>query len=397
MVTAQETRTQPLVMPKMSMTMTEGTLVVWHRSEGERIRSGDVVCEVTTDKVDMEVESPLDGTLTRIVAQPEDVIEVGAPIAYVATESEDLLDGLLDGAPTPSAPEPTPEPQQATAPAATVEGAVAAVPYARTRSAELGVDLRTITPTGPHNTIRVSDVDAAAPAAPVEPAPAEPARAPAPTGVPPKRAPRSTRAVVAERMSASAEVPQFTVYRDLNLDTAPRQGCGWTTVLVHAYAHALRAHPGLNARWTGEDVEPLPEVCVALAVDTDRGLLAPVLRDPDLCTLPTLEHRIRELVARARDGKMSTMDEPSTTVSNLGGWQVHSFNALLTPPQATALSIGAVGPQVVPVGEGIGVRTRCRVGLTVDHRVADGADAARLLSTLQDLLDASPPDRELCS
>ncbi|MQA10616.1 MAG: 2-oxo acid dehydrogenase subunit E2 [Pseudonocardiaceae bacterium] len=396
-------REQPLVMPKMSMTMEEGTLVVWHKSEGEPIRSGDVVCEVTTDKVDMEVESPLDGTLARIVAQPDDVVLVGEPIAFVATEAEDLLEGLLDG-PSPSAAEaaPAPEPAveavvgagraQATsqATAAAAQGTAAAVPYARKRAAELGVDLGALRPTGPHGTIRVADVESAAPAE-ANGAGSAPSAPAGPSGQ------RKSRAAIAGRMAASAEVPQFTVYRDLNLDTARRDGCGWTTVFTHAFAHALRAHPALNATWTGEDVRALDDIGVALAVDTDRGLLAPVLRDPDLSPLPVLERRIRELVDRAKAGTLTLDDlaNASTTVSNLGSWQVHSFNALLTPPQATALSVGAVARQVVPVHDGIGVRTRCRVGLTVDHRVGDGADAARLLGTVQRLLDASEPEADL--
>ncbi|TCP54030.1 pyruvate dehydrogenase E2 component (dihydrolipoamide acetyltransferase) [Tamaricihabitans halophyticus] len=402
-------REQPLVMPKMSMTMEEGTLVVWHKSPGDEIRSGDVVCEVTTDKVDMEVESPLAGTLARIVAQPEDVVPVGEPIAFIASDADDLLDGLLDGpsgngsagsgssgdgsaGDDPAKSEPataSPTPVSANDSAASAQGSVAAVPYARTRAAELGVELATVQPTGPHGTIRVADVEGQAgqPAPAVQPAPAPAPAVPAPAA--PARGKRGPRALIADRMSASAQIPQFTVYRELNLDTARRAGASWTAVLTHAFAHALRAFPALNAVWTGDDVQRLDVVGVALAVDTPKGLIAPVLRDPDLVTLPVLDRQLRELVGRARDGKLglADLDGASTTVSNLGSWQVESFNALLTPPQATALSLGAVGPQVVPVEDGIGVRTRCRVGLTLDHRVGDGADGARLLATMQQLLE----------
>lgn len=270
------------------------------------------------------------------------------------------------------------------------------MPYARKRAQELGVDLTTLTPTGPHDTIRVSDVqdhqdrDTPTYRATVD-------QEPVPPTEPVKPAKRSSRGALARKMSASAQVPQFVVYRDLNLDTARRDGCGWTTVLTHAFAHALRAHPALNASWVDDDVRRLDDVVVALAADTPRGLLAPVLHNPDLVTLPVLQRRIREVLGRAQDGTLTAaeLDGATTTVSNLGGWQVHSFNALLTPPQATALSLGAVGPQVVPVGDGIGVRARCRVGLTVDHRVGDGADAARLLATMQQLLDASEPEEDL--
>ncbi|MEU0507606.1 dihydrolipoamide acetyltransferase family protein [Amycolatopsis sp. NPDC006125] len=416
----------PLVMPKMSMTMTEGTLVAWHKSEGDEVRAGEVVCEVATDKVDMEVEAPADGTLARIVAQPDDVVAVGEPIAYLATAAEDLLAGLFDGpapepepepvptaprrvaaepAPPPAAREPQPGPtpaaparvtaepapastalrriaaesepgpaaptrvaaepepalaapaRVATAPTATPPRRVAAVPAARRVAAERGIDLATITPTGPAATIRLADL-------------------------PPPAPRRSRRAVIARRMSASAQVPQFVVYRDLDM---PARG-DWTTVFLRALAGALRRHPELNAEWADGDVRRHDHVGVALAVDTGRGLLAPVLRDPDLDD--RLAERVRDLVRRARAGKLTLaeMSGGTTTLSNLGGFGVDAFHALLSPPQATALAVGRVQEKVVPVPGGIGLSLRCTVGLTVDHRVGDGADAARLLASVQELL-----------
>ncbi|WP_435582164.1 dihydrolipoamide acetyltransferase family protein [Amycolatopsis thermoflava] len=385
----------PLVMPKMSMTMTEGTLVTWHKSEGDEVRAGEVVCEVATDKVDMEVEAPADGTLARIVAQPDEVVAVGEPIAYLTTAAEDLLAGLFDG----PAPEPAPQPERErewepepvpAAPAAAQPGPapaapaaaqpkpkpaapaaaqpkpkpaaparVAAVPAARRAAAERGIDLATITPTGPAATIRLADLP--------------------PLEVKPRRSPR---AVIARRMSASAQVPQFVVYRDLEVPAAG----DWTTVFLRALAGALRRHPELNAEWADGDVRRHDHVGVALAVDTGRGLLAPVLRDPDLDD--GLAERVRDLVRRARAGKLTLaeMSGGTTTLSNLGGFGVDAFHALLSPPQATALAVGRVQEKVVPVPGGIGLSLRCTVGLTVDHRVGDGADAARLLASVQELL-----------
>ncbi|MDQ0382471.1 dihydrolipoamide acetyltransferase family protein [Amycolatopsis thermophila] len=351
----------PLVMPKMSMTMTEGTLVTWHKAEGDEVRAGEVVCEVTTDKVDMEVEATTDGTLARIVAQPEDVVAVGEPIAYLATATDDLLEGLFD---TPT-PETEPEPEPAAEPVAVPAGPpswVPAVPAARRAAAERGIDLATITPTGPAATIRLSDLP--------------------PLEVKPRRGPR---AVIARRMSASTQVPQFVVYRDLELTATGRN---WTTVFVRALARALREHPRLNAEWADGDVRRHDHVGVALAVDTERGLLAPVLRDPDLDDADVLAERVRDVVRRARAGKLTLaeMSGGTTTLSNLGGFGVDAFHALLSPPQATALAMGRVQEKVVPVPGGIGLSLRCTVGLTIDHRVGDGADAARLLSTIQDML-----------
>ncbi|MEU6643839.1 dihydrolipoamide acetyltransferase family protein [Saccharomonospora sp. NPDC046836] len=362
-----------LVMPKMSMTMTEGVFLAWRKAEGDPVRQGEVVCEVTTDKVDMEVEATVDGVLTRLIAEPEDVIAVGEPIAYLSSEADDLLDGLFD-TPAPAEPEPEPEPEPVAAVAAPRGNGVAAVPAARRLAAERGIDLATLTPTGPWETIRLADL----PTVDTPPAPV-------------KRV-RGGRAAVARRMSASAQVPQFVLYRDVDLTTAAtrRGAIGWTAVFTKVLATALRRHPELNAGWVDGGVRRHDHVGVALAVDTERGLLAPVVTDPDRQELATLARRISDVVGRARAGRLELAElsaPASTTLSNLGGAGIDAFQALLTPPQATALALGAIAPKVVPVPGGIGVRLRCTVGLSVDHRVADGADGARLLATVQELLD----------
>jgi pyruvate dehydrogenase E2 component (dihydrolipoamide acetyltransferase) len=194
---------------------------------------------------------------------------------------------------------------------------------------------------------------------------------------------RSVRAAVNRAMERSAAVPQFTVFADLDLEAlrAARGRVGWTTLLVRALALTLRDAPNLNG-----DHE---HVGVALAADTPVGLLAPVVRDPDRMPAAELDAVIRATVEKARNGRLSAADlaGATVTVSNLGGWQVQSFQALLTPPQAAVLSVGAIEqrPAVGPDG-GLTVRTTCTVGLTVDHRAADGADAARLLAAMKRLV-----------
>jgi pyruvate dehydrogenase E2 component (dihydrolipoamide acetyltransferase) len=192
-------------------------------------------------------------------------------------------------------------------------------------------------------------------------------------------------------MVQSAAVPQFVVFRDLDLEVlaAARGRVSWTALLVAAHATALRGDPALHAVWAGERREPLEHLRVAVAVDTPHGLLAPTLPDPDRMPVAELDRAVGALAARAREGRLSLDDlrPGATTVSNLGGMGVDAFTALLTPPQATALSVGGVGPVPVAVPGGVGTRVRCRVGLAVDHRVADGADAARLLARLQALCD----------
>ncbi len=402
----------PLTMPKMSMTMEEGTMVSWLKKVGDPIKSGEAVCEVATDKVDMEVESPFDGVLARITAEINEVIKVGDPIAYITTDADDLLGGLFD---EPAAEMPavaSGEPSRGTTdqdqlvesegPAA-ASGWIAAVPKARALAVERGLDLAAINPTGPWGAIRVADVDGtqeptAVPVAPRAVRAEVPVESPADPVVqrdPQTERRRRTRMAVAKAMSRSAGVPQFTVYGELDLEAAAAvrktelSGASWTTVLVKAQALALLRCPQLNAFWTDDGPVENAEIGIALAVDSPVGLLAPVLHNPDTVPLSELDRDMKALFAKVRQG-LATADELSggtTVFSNLGGLGVDSFNALLTPPHATALSAGEVRKKLVVLDDDVfGPRLSCTVGLTVDHRVADGADAARYLTALKEIV-----------
>lgn len=373
----------PLTMPKMSMTMEEGTMVSWLKAVGDTVRSGEPICEVATDKVDMEVESPFDGTLARIVAQPDEVLPVGATIAFITTEADDLLGGLFDAPAAVAMDTSTPG-------VAAREGVVPAVPAARSLAHREGIELAAVPPTGPWGTVRVADVEAAVP----QPAPPEPVVVESPGDLLAARR-RRTRAVVAKVMSESAMVPQFTAFVDLDLSVleplrkSVLGGASWTALLLRAQSRALAEHPHVNASWVDGDVEHHEHVGIALAVDSPTGLLAPVLVDPHVTPLAELVAEIAELVELARGGTLplARLSGGTSVFSNLGGFGVHSFNALLTPPQATALSAGAVARTLVVRDDGaFGSRLTCRVGLTVDHRVADGADAARVLATIADIV-----------
>jgi len=366
-------------MPKMSMTMTEGTLVSWHRAEGETVSAGVVICEVTTDKVDMDVESPVDGTVARLVARPDDVVPVGTPIAFLVSDAEDLLDTDTDPEePAPGAelqldvqsePADQPRPQ----PGGALPGWVPAMPLARRIAREQGLDLSTVTGSGPNGAVRVDDL----------------------RGLPDPRAHR--RAALARTMTASLAVPQCVAYRELDLTelSAVRGGIGWTSLLVHAFAGALRGDRALNVVYDPAKAGPAPldHVAVAVAVDTPRGPLAPVLPDPDLNSVDQLHTKLRDLINRARRGRLLATDlaAGSTTLANLGGRGVESFSTMLTPPHATALTVGAVTAKPVVGPDGLTARQRCTVGLVVDCRVADGADAACLLNDLARRLGA--PDQ----
>lgn len=425
----------PLNMPKMSMTMEFGTVVEWEVDLGGPVRNGDAVVVVTTDKVDMDVEVTCDGTLVEILAQPGDHVPVGQPIAYIESEADDLLGDLFAAAPAASdaSAEAPVQPSSHAAPGVSSAGgpstAIRAVPLARRLAAEAELDLATVAASGPARTIRARDVRAALAVAQLEagaPAPAAIAPAvPAATSAPAATAPsapvpaaptatagadttqasdvallgdartRRLRVATARVLEASALIPQFTAYRTFDLSRlaharkASLKGIGWTTLLLRAYALTLREYPQLNGYWAGQGVRPNSHVGTSLAIDTQSGLLAPVIMNPDQMTVKILNSTIRQLAESVKDGKVdpASLEGGTGTVSNLGSMGVDRFNALLTPPQATALSLGAVGIRPVFDADGeLHAQTACDAGLTIDHRVADGADAARALQTMQDFL-----------
>ena len=289
---------------------------------------------------------------------------------------------------------------------------MAAVPRARGLAAERGIDLATVTGTGPDGLIRVADVEALAqqPAAAAAEASAPPVqkvpetastapKAPAqPTpqvaAKPPSKSRKSAiRAAVARKMTPSATIPQFTVWRELELDSAntQRRGISWTTVLLRAYAAALRDVPDLLSRWEDDQATESGPPAIALAVATDRGLLVPTLSEPDLADAHALDAEIRAVVKAAHTGKLdpSYMAVANGSISNLGGMGVDRFQALLTPPQASVLSLGTIRQRPVAVPGGVGLALTVHAGITVDHRVADGAHAAQLLDVMARRLGGS--------
>jgi pyruvate dehydrogenase E2 component (dihydrolipoamide acetyltransferase) len=236
---------------------------------------------------------------------------------------------------------------------------------------------------------------AAAPSPPPDAAPVVvevPGERDAPTTMDRKRA--ALRAATAKVVTRSAAIPQFTLHRAIDLTRAAvrRQGRTWTTEIVVALATALRAHPELNARWDDEAARavPIDRVRIGLAVAVPAGLVVVGLDDPDRITPTHANEHVLEVVDRARSGALDSADVEGVTftVSNLGGFGVDAFDALLMPPQAGILSVGRVAERPVVVDGHVRPRLQVDVGLTVDHRVADGADGATLLATFADALEA---------
>jgi len=377
----------PIIMPKMSMTMTEGEVAMWLVKVGDQVNEGDVIAEVMTDKVDMEVESTHTGTLIEITVE-EGTVAVGDPIGYLEGEESGL--GDLFGDDDEAAPEdpgaeepvsqdpasgdaPDDQPARESEPVAT-SGPIAAVPRARGLAREHGVDLTQVRGSGADGVVTVSDVEAAIGGTTITRKPARDRAA-------------KIRAAVARTMAESASVPQFTVWRDLVLDEANgrREGLSWTTVLLRAYAAALRDVPELLCRWEDDSAIPGGPPSVALAVATPDGLMVPVFAEPDTAVPRELDAEIKRVVADANQGRLDSayLGVANGSLSNLGGLGVDRFQALLTPGQASVMALGSIKQRPVTVPGGVGLALTVTAGLTVDHRLADGAHAATMLERFE--------------
>jgi pyruvate dehydrogenase E2 component (dihydrolipoamide acetyltransferase) len=400
----------------LSATMESATLLQWTVQPGDTVSEGQPIAEVSTDKVDMDLEAPFAGTIVELSVEPGSEIPLGGLLATIETEAEDLLGGLdLGGGSAEGASEPEPKtvktPAANEAPEGAAPGAIVpASPPARKMARRHGIDLSQIDPTGRRGQITPSDVAKAIDrlAGGSLPRPAPRVAEPKPAAATSKAAPSTAapappvddarrlaikRATV-EAMNRSAVVPQFTLYRTVDLEPAAnrRAGASWTTVLVRALAVATREHPELNASWNADDGVAVGNdgVKVGLAVDRPGvGLVVSSIADPDLADLDDADAAVRALVDRTRTGKLrpEDMGAGSVTLSNLGGIGVDRFEALLFPPQAIIMSVGTIRHRPVAKADGsLRATLTAEVGLTVDHRVADGADGARFLQTFVDAL-----------
>lgn len=399
--------TREIRLPALSATMEEATLLEWKVSPGDTVTEGQPIAEVSTDKVDMDLEAPFGGTIVELLVEAGATVALGQTVATLEAEEDDMFAGMNLGAPSEvsAAPEERPEPAAPVATPRTETGIVPASPPARKMARELGVDLGEVEPTGARGQVTPLDVKnhhekTTAPSAATAASSPEPAAVVAETPsapVPVSDAKRlAVRRATVDVMNRTATVPQFTLWRTLHLDRAAERkgGMGWTTLLVRSLAAALETHPELNARWDDEQRQtvPFPGRSVGIAVDRPGlGLVVATLADPSALDPEDADRAVRALVDRARTGKIRPEDmaQASITLSNLGGMGVDRFNALLFPPQAAILSIGSIRHRPVATGDGaLKAVLTAEVGLTVDHRVADGADGARYLDTFTHLVES---------
>ena len=430
-----------ILMPALSPTMTEGTLARWLKKEGDEVRAGDVLAEIETDKATMEVEAVDEGVLGKIlVADGTAGVQVNQPIAVLVEQGEAVPSGETPAAaaPAPAAPAPAaaaaPAPQQAApmsnghAPDGHAKGErVFASPLARRMASQAGIELSSLTGSGPGGRIVRADIEAAqaggtktaapapvakAPApqaaAPQPAAPAPAAKAPAPAiGAPHTLLPNSSmRKVIARRLSeAKSTIPHFYVSIDIEIDAllklradlnakSAKDGPGAfklsvNDLVIKAAAVTLRRVPKVNATWTDDAIVLYDDVDISVAVSIDDGLITPIVRHADRKGLASISNEMKDLAARAKSGKLKP-DEfqgGGFSISNMGMYGVSSFSAIINPPQAAILAVAAGQQRPVVKNGALAIATVMTCTLSVDHRAVDGALGAEFMAAFKAVME----------
>lgn len=423
-------------MPRLSDTMDSGTVGKWLKSEGDEVKKGETIAEIETDKANMEMESYANGILARIMVKEGESAALGAPIAIIAADEAEAKK-LAENAPSATGtqteqPEPPGQldqvpPEQVGPPAkpqiglTTPNERLKASPLARRLAQEHDINLEDVAGTGPNGRITKEDVQSflkqAAPIGqigqpqPAAPAPSQPQpqaqhqtrqEAPSGEGRASQRVEMSRmQQTIARRMTeAKFSAPEFyltseidmTEARSLLKTVAGTEGApkvGPNDLLIKAAALALRKHPEVNSGWERDGIVRFNRVNVGNAVALPGGLVVPVIQDADKKSLGEIAREAKELIDKARTGKLapSEYEYGTFTISNLGMFGIEQFTAVLNPPEACILAVGAIESKPVVVGGEVTIRSRMHVTMTCDHRVVNGAVGAEFLRTLRGLLE----------
>ena len=414
-----------VVMPKLSDTMEEGRILRWLKSEGDAIETGQALAEVETDKATVEMEAYANGTIRKLVATEGQFVKVGDLIAIIGAPGEDVSALLPEPVAAAPAVAPAPPPVPATKPvqpavqvpaaggAAPTGRSLKASPLALRMAAEAGLDLGRVQGTGPQGRIIKRDIESALASAPVASLPPAGSQA----GVPQRArslslvaareaGPESqdvelsaVRRTIAKRLVQSkGPVPHFYLTIDVAMDRVwdayralrdQKSSISVNDIIVKAAALALRQHPEINASFAGDHIKVFSRVHIGMAVALEDGLITPILRDADLKPLEEISEEARSLAERARAKKLQPNEYTGATfsISNLGMMGIEEFSAIINPPEAAILAVGAVRQVPVVVDGALAIGWRMKVTLSVDHRVADGAAGARFLQTLRRFLE----------
>ncbi len=408
-----------VLMPRLSDTMTEGVITQWLKHEGDAVQAGDVLAEIETDKATMELEAYDSGVLTQVLVQPGTSVPIGEPIAVIGERSRqvpDLPQSVTPSTPSPSpspvpspSPSPVPSPSPAPGPAAPPPPILLS-PLARKTAHEHGVDLRTITGTGTGGRIVRADVEAAVAARLTDQAPADTAglpvtrpEVPAAAAGDGERLPLSSiRRITAQRLTESAAAPHFyltavidaeallALRREVNTTIASTEPkISVTDLLIRACAVALRTHPQVNSSWGGDHILRHREINIGCAVALPDGLIVPVIRAADRKSVSEIAAQAHTLTDRARSGKLTPEEFTggTFTLSNLGMFGIDHFTAVINPPEAAILAVGAARQEAAVRDGQVVAATTMKLTLSVDHRVLDGATGAAFLRDLAALLE----------
>jgi pyruvate dehydrogenase E2 component (dihydrolipoamide acetyltransferase) len=391
-----------VVMPALEMAQETGKLISWLKKEGETVAKGEPLLEVETDKAVMEIESPGDGVLAGIKVQAGTEVPVGQTIAWIVRPGEvpptdEVATTSARKSTLAAAPTAASSTHKASAPPSAQTAKLS--PKARRLASERGVDLAHVHGSGPGGEILASDIVAVAESKVSAPAAATD------SGSPIKR-------LMAERTTQSwTTVPHFFVVREVDAgalnearhkhgpEVEKARGVKLThsDLLLALVARVLQKHSRMNASWTSAGVRPNADINIGLAMAVDDGVVAPVIQHADKAALAEIAVQRRDLAERARGAKLhpSDLTGGTFTISNLGMFGVDAFTAIIIPPQAAILAVGAIADRVVPVGVGAdarpGIRPMITLTLSSDHRVVDGARAAEFMRDLAEAIRDPKP------
>ncbi len=390
-----------VVMEALSPTMEEGRIITWHKKEGDEVTVGDIIAEVETDKAVMELQARGDGILRKIVAGEGATVEVGKLVAVIAGADDDIGDvGATAPAPaaesTAEASQPVAaEPPPTAAPPAPAGGRIKASPLARRMAREQRVDLESVQGSGPGGRIVKRDLTGAAGAAPT----IAPAGVVSPGGFEDVSL-GQMRKTIAKRLAQSiGPVPHFFLTTEVDMERAAAaraelnalgdQRISFNDIAIKVVAMALMQHRACNAWWQDDHIRYFNEVHMGMAVAVEDGLITPVIRNANLKTLRDIASESRALAERARERRLQPEEYTGATfsISNLGMFGIDEFTAIINPPEAGIIAVGALMEKPVALDGALVVRHRMRLTMSCDHRVIDGATGAQFLQTVTTMLE----------
>lgn len=382
-----------VVMPKLTDTMEEGILLEWKKREGDQVQAGEALAEIETDKAVMDLEAFASGILRKILVHNGETVQSGTLLGVIGEADEDITPALTDAvtaAPTTGA-KPTAAVTAApptASPTRTEESRLVASPRAKALAAERGIDLSTIAGTGPGGRIVEDDVmKAQAPATSAMPAGTD------------QPLTQMRKAIARATTHSKAPVPHFYLTKEIDMEAAEQFRKQWTQgrqshpsftdLLIKAAALALTRHRQMNVSYVGEAIRRYARIDIGVAVGMEDGLIMPVIRDCGAKTLEVISNESRALIERAKQKRLQPHEYTGATfsISNLGMFDVDNFIAVLIPPQAASLAVGAVREVPVVDAGSVKVGRRMQVTLSCDHRAIDGVMGAEFLKELKRILE----------